>query len=216
MIQGMKDQELTISELEEISGVSRRTIHFYIKEEVLPPPEGKGGGARYSQDHVLRLELIRKLQRSHLKLSGIKEALENMSAEEMKEILDETPKQHPKWDVNTLDNWLHGNPVEFEMNSMKPMKLRESRIEDLPENDPNDISFLDWESADREDRGHTRATGKGHLLQRITRQPEFQKESWQRISITDGVELNIRQDVLRNRKREIVQVLREIREKLDR
>ena len=206
---------MTIRELEkrlkkEKIDVSRRTIHFYIKEGILPPPEGQGGGARYSEEHVLRLKLIRKLQSTHLKLSGIKEALENMSIEKMQELLRETPRKQPKLDVNTLDNWLHAGPVEFEMKSLK------EEIENSEAVFPNEISFLDL----REDRDirprHSKTRGRGHILGKVTRTTTMHRETWQRISITEGVELNIRQDILHGRRKVIDQVLREIREKLDR
>ena len=67
---------MTITELEEKSGVARRTIHFYVREGLLPAPEKPGGGARYDEEHLLRLLIIRELQVEHYRLSAIRERLE--------------------------------------------------------------------------------------------------------------------------------------------
>ncbi|UCH83235.1 MAG: MerR family transcriptional regulator [Candidatus Latescibacterota bacterium] len=75
----------TIKQLEWISRVPKRTIHFYVKEGLLPPPSGRGPSARYGEMHRLRLELIGMLKCSlHLRLSGIRGYIERLSAEELR------------------------------------------------------------------------------------------------------------------------------------
>jgi len=62
--QKLREQGLImISELSKASGVSIPTILYYIREEILPPPlkAGKTGGY-YSQAHLERIMLIRKMQ----------------------------------------------------------------------------------------------------------------------------------------------------------
>ena len=59
----------TITEIERKTGIARRTIHYYIKERIIPPATGSGGGASYNDEHILRLNLIKEMQKSHLKLS---------------------------------------------------------------------------------------------------------------------------------------------------
>ena len=59
----MEKQDYSISELiedfENIWGVeiTPRQIHFYRNKGIIPKPEGKGGGARYTEEHYLRLLL---------------------------------------------------------------------------------------------------------------------------------------------------------------
>ena len=66
-------QHYTIQELEESTSVARRTIYYYIREGLLPPPTGRGRGARYTEEHHLRLELVRELRRhTGLGLDGIR------------------------------------------------------------------------------------------------------------------------------------------------
>ena len=77
-------QLYTISQLEEVSGVPRRTIHFYVKEGLLPSPGGRGRSARYAETHRLRLRLVELLKEStHLRLQGIREYIEPLSLDEL-------------------------------------------------------------------------------------------------------------------------------------
>jgi DNA-binding transcriptional MerR regulator len=81
----MSEQLYTINEVEQLGRVSRRTIHFYVKEGLLPPPQGRGRSARYSEGHILRLILIGLLKSStHLRLEGISEIIEPLSLKDMR------------------------------------------------------------------------------------------------------------------------------------
>lgn len=65
---------MKMKELEKETGVGRETIRFYIREGLLPEPDRpKRNVARYDQEHVDRLKLIRRLQTERfLPLSVIK------------------------------------------------------------------------------------------------------------------------------------------------
>ena len=117
----MKNTKLTISELEKLTGINRRTIHFYTRKKMIPSPEGRGGGARYGEEVYLRLLLIKELQKSHLKLSGIKEALDAMTIQEMKSLADTAKDADPVWDKEALDNWLQGfHPSKSALHDVEP------------------------------------------------------------------------------------------------
>jgi DNA-binding transcriptional MerR regulator len=77
----------TIAELETISGVNRRNIHFYVQQGVLPPPEGAGLGARYAEEHLLRLRAIPILRNRGLRLDEIREKLAEAGSRELEQLL---------------------------------------------------------------------------------------------------------------------------------
>jgi len=78
-------QLYSIKELERQTGLPRRTIHYYVKEGMIPPPEGQGRNARYGEEHRLRLLLIRDMKDStHLRLEGIREIIEPMSEDDLR------------------------------------------------------------------------------------------------------------------------------------
>lgn len=67
---------MTISGLERRTGVSRSTIHFYVREGLLPRPQKTAASrAFYSQDHVELLQKIDDLKRGGRSLSEIRDLL---------------------------------------------------------------------------------------------------------------------------------------------
>jgi DNA-binding transcriptional MerR regulator len=65
-----------IKHLSEVTGVSVRTIRYYLAENLLPPPQGRGVAAVYGPGHRDRLRLIRRLQDAHQPLAAIRRQLE--------------------------------------------------------------------------------------------------------------------------------------------
>ena len=83
--------ELTIHDLAQKSGLSRRTIHYYAHEGLIPSPRGNGPSATYGEEHLLRLRLIPCLKSAGLRLDRIACALEALSREEMRRLVREAP-----------------------------------------------------------------------------------------------------------------------------
>lgn len=69
------DKRYSIGEVAEITGVSRRTIRFYVQQGLLEPPCGAGRGHFYTDDHIRRLGEILKLQEAGLALREISSRL---------------------------------------------------------------------------------------------------------------------------------------------
>ncbi|MEW5734885.1 MAG: MerR family transcriptional regulator [Thermodesulfobacteriota bacterium] len=70
---------LRIGQLEKLSGVSRRTIHFYLKEGLLPPPMKTGKTmSYYDETHLKRLFAIAEAKEKGLPLFAIREELSRM------------------------------------------------------------------------------------------------------------------------------------------
>lgn len=64
-----------------LCGVSERTVRYYVEESLLPPPRGRGRGAHFEDDHLVRLRLIRAMQLAGNELGVIKEYLEELDQE---------------------------------------------------------------------------------------------------------------------------------------
>src|SRR5919109_3366969 len=67
--------ELSIGELAQRAGVTRRTIRYDVELGLLPPPEGAGKAAVYGPEHLERLQTIKELQAYRLSLEEIRERL---------------------------------------------------------------------------------------------------------------------------------------------
>jgi DNA-binding transcriptional MerR regulator len=89
----MDESEYSIHELSKQSGLPRRTIHFYTQQGVLPPPTGAGLGARYNEEHRLRLLLVPHLRRRGLRLDDIRKKFEQQSMEDLEHLAIEVTPQ---------------------------------------------------------------------------------------------------------------------------
>jgi len=66
-----EERTYTIGSLADTAGVSRRTVRFYVQRDLLPPPEGLGRSAHYSDEHLARLLEIKALQEEGIPLDEI-------------------------------------------------------------------------------------------------------------------------------------------------
>ena len=84
----MEINQYRISELAEKVGVTKRTIHYYMGRGLLPSPNGAGLGTTYSDEHLYRIMLIKKLQDAYLPLEEIKKRMSGMSIEDVRRGLE--------------------------------------------------------------------------------------------------------------------------------
>jgi len=200
MVNHQKRDWYTITELEDITGLSRRTIHYYTKEEVIPPPSGKGGGALYTYEHLLRLLLIPKMKRTHLKLSGIREALDSMSSIEMETLL-ESGTENYQWDTPSLRTWMEGDEEQRnQIRDTRPYSVRDYAQRRRMDRDSGDVLY----SARRPEGGMP-----------LKRDADVTDTSWRRFNISDGVEVNLRSDILKRNRVAVKRWLQQLMEVLD-
>ena len=88
--------EFDLKSLGELTGVSPRTVYFYVQQGLLPPPTGAGRAARYSDVHRDRLRLIRQLQDQHLPLAEIRKQIESLSNRDLSRLADGTGPERRK------------------------------------------------------------------------------------------------------------------------
>jgi DNA-binding transcriptional MerR regulator len=75
-----KNNKYSIGELVNLTGVTRRTVHYYSQRNLIPPPEGKGRGHHYNEEHVKAIQKIRALQSEGVTLDRIPEVLAGLTA----------------------------------------------------------------------------------------------------------------------------------------
>lgn len=83
------EREYTLQELTDLTGVTPRTVRYYIAQGLLPSPDGAGPAARYGEGHLGRLRLIRRLQREHLPLAEIRSRLAGLDDDAVAGLLAE-------------------------------------------------------------------------------------------------------------------------------
>ena len=81
----------SLAELAKLADVTPRTIRFYISQGLLPSPGQQGPSTQYSDEHLERLRLIKKLQGAHLPLAEIRAQLRSVPVEQLAAIADAVP-----------------------------------------------------------------------------------------------------------------------------
>jgi DNA-binding transcriptional MerR regulator len=66
------DTTYSIGELAELTGVSRRTVRYYVQRGLIDPPLGRGRGDHYAEDHVRQILRVRRLQLEGVPLDGMR------------------------------------------------------------------------------------------------------------------------------------------------
>lgn len=64
--------DYSIHDLAKLTDVTPRTIRYYIEQGLLHAPAQVGSKSRYTDEHLERLRLIKKLQTAHLPLAEIR------------------------------------------------------------------------------------------------------------------------------------------------
>jgi DNA-binding transcriptional MerR regulator len=164
----------TISELAEAAGATARTVRFYTAEGLLPPPDARGRYALYSNEHLDRLRLIDRLKDAHQPLNAIRLRLERLTPEDIASLLDEAPGKRGR---ESLDDLLIKSAEAIRARSAK---LREHPVRQSSFPEIANGQVRDSEIALLED------------TREMTSYYERETDTWQRIQLAQGVELNVR------------------------
>ena len=97
----MRMETYRIGELAELAGVTRRTVHYYINKELIPPAKGSGVNSYYTTEHLNRIKLIRELQESYLPLEEIRKIIVPLDPAGVVEYLEQQ-KRKPAADEECL------------------------------------------------------------------------------------------------------------------
>jgi DNA-binding transcriptional MerR regulator len=199
----MRDGEAryTIDELADLVGVSVRTIRFYIAEGLLPGADSRGRGPGYTEEHLLRLRLARRLVDQHLPLADARDRLAGLSVDDLRALLAEEDQRalrrrraSPKAYVSELLAQAHEArsrpppPLPAAPSTQaQPLPAHPPRVSQTPAAQPQPSA------ASRAERAV--AAGAMPMLERA--QPAVPPATWRRFSLADGVELHVRADAER-------------------
>lgn len=129
-------QEWTLAELAAATGLSARTIRFYIARNLVPGPLKSGRGATYGEVHAAALNRIKQLQANGLALADIAREL---SGETNPNVL---PSASPWWQYGLTDDvtvWVRADASPWRLKQIR-MALAElaSRLEKKEEQGGSD------------------------------------------------------------------------------
>ena len=118
---------MKINELIEKTGFSRQTIHYYLREELLPQPHKTNiTQAEYNQAHVERLLLIKELQeRFFLPLKTIRNVISNMKTFERTDNFLRIKAEHLKPTEQFVPGTIIGEKVFIRETGMTRKRLKD-------------------------------------------------------------------------------------------
>lgn len=177
-------ENLTIEDLQEHSGLSIRTLHYYMSKGLLPGPETRGKNASYTQEHLDRLDLILILKEMHLPLDEIKDILDQLTPSEIihyrdsQEDLLEKIKSKKLTTNESRKKIISGNALDY----IKSLEEAQSAHEIITENKPP-----------RQYNNQHRFNIEAPKLRIEREESESKPEIWRRVILADGIEMNIRE-----------------------
>jgi DNA-binding transcriptional MerR regulator len=208
----MPNDPYSLGDLARLADVTPRTVRYYVAQGLLASPEAAGPGTRYSEAHLARLRLIRRLQRDHLPLAEIRARLSSMSDEEI--LAAGTATEPEMGDAGPLD-YVHrlmaqtgvtpslGSPAVAEARA--PYRSRLRRMEVAP---PAMSGGL--EPAQPGAALSVPASPQPPAVQ--STRPD--RSTWERLVITPDVELHVRRPLDRHTNKRVDQLERIARELL--
>lgn len=175
------DVALSIQELADETGVSVRTIRYYIAEGLLPSAGARGRSATYGDEHLLRLRLIRRLVEQRRPLAEIRGKLANLSLAELRALACEEEKRSER--LRSTEDTL--SPREYIAALLREKSPEPVRYSSRASSPP------DFESSTSSER------------------PARSAEVWERWDLAPGVELHVRADMKRISRDLVRRILRE-------
>ena len=178
-----------LNQLGRLSGTPPRTIRYYIQEHLLPRPHAKGSKARYGDEHLDRLLLIRSLQDGGETLEKIRALLEVMDDAAVRRSLSDLgsgglPSEAPADSSSALDYIRMARATS-------PTAARLAQHESLSQ-----ASLLSTSPP---------ASSGGRRF-----------STWQHIALTPDIELHVRRPLPRSQRRDLEELLEATRESFGR
>jgi len=192
----MTAEELLIHELAERAGISVRTIRYYIEEGLLPQPAYQGKYSYYTLNYLDRLELIRRLKDSYLPLREIREIMSSLTDDQIRIRLKELPPLSPKFSAQSAPAQPGPKP------GAKALEYIDRLMEDQTRHKIGSTSEKPQSRFRKEREKFLEVNQPIHF------QAEVQsEETWSRVSIAPGVELNLRQPMDDDTERQVHQLI---------
>jgi len=137
----IEDEELTLKELVEESGVSERTVRYYMANGIIPPAPRSGPGVRYPRGHLTRLRLVRRWQEENLPLEQIRKLLADLTDVEVERLYQKevrTPEPEPE---------ARGSAADYVKKALARSATRPRMPTQLPLDEPTEapVARSTWE-----------------------------------------------------------------------
>jgi DNA-binding transcriptional MerR regulator len=218
------DEQYLIHEVAKKTGVSTRTIRYYISEGLLPPPTTRGRYAYYEPEYIDLIRLIRQLKDAYLPLKEIKMLINNITPDRIHDLLKSSEtlrrlQQEVGFEAEAADESVDDNSAQGYINNVMQRRLVQRVSEEVglynrnmeEQEDPDEPlmplqsssmsplekpAFIRQRTLAQSEEGEgIEAQRDNKMKQSGTKENRNNANSWQRYEIIEGIEMNIRSDV---------------------
>ena len=187
----MTEEQLLIGELAKRAGVSVRTIRYYISEGLLPAPDTKGRYAAYDERYIARIRLIQHWKKAYLPLREIRARLDALSEQDIQDQVEKAVDISPAPSIAD-------SAEDYISRVMQPKRPSMKKAVPAPR-DMDQMLVVHSDALQELEPSFLRSQGSSTSLRLIAMEqvaePFAPDSRWLHLTLTDGVELHIRQPI---------------------
>jgi excisionase family DNA binding protein len=184
-------QGLTLQELASETGVEPRTIRSYVEKGVIPGPETRGRGARYSRDTLDRLKVLQLLRDANreLSLDQVRVLLHSIGPSQARAIADGTLRIGAVIDTEARSAGFSRTALDY----LQGLKTQSKKAHDESAGGPMWSAYLD-EDPNAADLTVLEAAARAlaSLAGQSSASRSTRGENWYRLPLTRDIELSVR------------------------
>ncbi|HEX2283063.1 MAG TPA: helix-turn-helix domain-containing protein [Thermomicrobiales bacterium] len=218
MNEQQNSEQLSARDLAEQAGTTVRTVHYYVSEGLLPPPEGSTRGAFYGPAHLGRLRLIAALRDEGLSLAAIRARLTPLTDDGVMGVLKtlETFKDSIEAGSVTALGLIEAAVADqvgeaSSISGSLPDIQLSSMVMSAPSEEPPD-SARSYVDRMLRRPGASSANMPAPAPYRVPAAVEPAPEIWHHFEIEDGIELRVSAEHMQRDRRRILSLVDSIRD----
>lgn len=185
-------QGLTLQELASETGVEPRTIRSYVEKGVIPGPETRGRGARYSRETLDRLKVLQLLRDANreLSLDQVRVLLHSIGPSQVRAIAEGTLWIGAVIDTEARSAGFSRTALEY----LQGLKTPSEKAHDESAAGRMWSAYLDEDLTDAADLTVLEAAARAlaSLAGRSSASRSTRGENWYRLPLTHDIELSVR------------------------
>jgi DNA-binding transcriptional MerR regulator len=170
----------TLAEIADVTGLSPRTVRYYVAQGLAPAPGRQGSATRYPRSTLDRLRLAAGMRDANVPLAEIRRRLAALSDTEVAALVD-TPRSSVVLEAVIpafTESWSSDRAIAW---------LKRPSVTGSPTADVDDRA---WFPARRDERATLEKRGLGPEARPGPRLGE--RSQWERIAISQDIELHVR------------------------
>ena len=192
--------DYSLTELANLADVSTRTIRYYIAQGLLSAPVQQGPNTRYTNAHLDRLRLIKKLQAAHLPLAEIRRQLGSVGDFDLGGVAETGAQLEPAT----------GSALDYIESLLQPSKAAPGASEAvLMRRAPAPAVATSTSPAARA------APAQAPTSQPSVKPLEPDRAQWERITLDPDIELHVRRPLTRQHNKRVERLISIARQLLE-